>query len=47
MGYGWGTVELDNINKKRRVEKETRETKRKRERREKHEKGNGRRRQCE
>ena len=33
MGYGWGTGELNNINKMRRVEKETRETKRKRERR--------------
>ena len=31
MGYGWGTGELNNINKMRRVEKETRETKRKRE----------------
>ena len=29
MGYGWGTGELNNINKMRRVEKETRETKRK------------------
>ena len=47
LGYGWGTGELDNINKKRRVEKETRETKRKRERREKHEKRDGRRRQQE
>ena len=32
LGYGWGTGELDNINKMRRAENETIETKRRRER---------------